>query len=307
MSFQCPECQKTFTTRAGLTGHAQSHKVVKRVVLGPCKVCNDEFDTLVRRKNGQYVTKETCSEECHTQLRIQRGTSTARPDIITKGRALHGDRFDYSRTVYVDAKTPIIIGCPDHGFVEVSIYGHLKKHGCPKCGLATRNANLKEVAKARRLSLDTALERIRNTHGDRYQYPKIADEFNGINWDANRITIVCEKHGEFVQHPSDHIGGTGCPRCSKWVSHKERAWLDSIGVPDNKDHRQVWVGGYPVDGFDSATNTIYLYHGSFWHGNPVRYAAEDINPMLNKTYGELYERTLTIEPVSYTHLRAHET
>jgi G:T-mismatch repair DNA endonuclease (very short patch repair protein) len=57
----------------------------------------------------------------------------------------------------------------------------------------------------------------------------------------------------------------------------------------------VWIGGYPVDGFDSATNTIYLYHGSFWHGNPVMYAAEDINPMLNKTYGELYERTLTIE------------
>ena len=50
-----------------------------------------------------------------------------------------------------------------------------------------------------------------------------------------------------------------------------------------------------VDGFDPATNTVYEFHGDFWHGNPRRFAAEAINKKCKISYGELYQKTLAKE------------
>lgn len=52
---------------------------------------------------------------------------------------------------------------------------------------------------------------------------------------------------------------------------------------------------YSVDGYDPATKTVYEFHGTFWHGHPDFYRANDIHPCSNKTYGELYTRTLERE------------
>ena len=49
---------------------------------------------------------------------------------------------------------------------------------------------------------------------------------------------------------------------------------------------------YIVDGFSKSTNTVYEYLGNFWHGNPEEYGLDDINPINNKTFGELYQRTI---------------
>ena len=47
-----------------------------------------------------------------------------------------------------------------------------------------------------------------------------------------------------------------------------------------------------VDGYCQTNNTIYEYHGSYWHGNPSLYDSNDINKQLDKTFGELYQKTL---------------
>jgi len=48
-----------------------------------------------------------------------------------------------------------------------------------------------------------------------------------------------------------------------------------------------------VDGFCKETNTVYEFHGDFWHGNPNRYPPDEEHPMIRgKTYEDLYEKTL---------------
>lgn len=47
-----------------------------------------------------------------------------------------------------------------------------------------------------------------------------------------------------------------------------------------------------VDGFNSHTNTVYEYLGSFWHGNPAVYNADHINPVTKCTFGQLYSNTM---------------
>lgn len=47
-----------------------------------------------------------------------------------------------------------------------------------------------------------------------------------------------------------------------------------------------------VDGYCKENNTVYEYHGSFWHGNPDKYGASDVHPVSGEIYGAIYRKTL---------------
>jgi hypothetical protein len=40
---------------------------------------------------------------------------------------------------------------------------------------------------------------------------------------------------------------------------------------------------------------VYELNGGFWHGDPKKYKAEDVNPKNGVKFGELYRRTLKRE------------
>ena len=52
---------------------------------------------------------------------------------------------------------------------------------------------------------------------------------------------------------------------------------------------------YRADGYCKETNTVYEYHGDYWHGNPKKFNKDEINKSSKKTFGELYEQTLKRE------------
>lgn len=53
--------------------------------------------------------------------------------FIIKARDRHGDRYDYSKTVYVRSKSKVIITCREHGEFEQAPTDHLTGCGCPRC------------------------------------------------------------------------------------------------------------------------------------------------------------------------------
>jgi hypothetical protein len=61
--------------------------------------------------------------------------------------------------------------------------------------------------------------------------------------------------------------------------------------------RQKWLEDikYSVDGFDPETNTVFLYHGKFWHGCIYTFDPELIHPILKVKMKDLYEKTMLIE------------
>jgi hypothetical protein len=131
--------------------------------------------------------------------------------------------------------------------------------------------------------------------------------------------IVCNKHKiTFEQWFSSLKQGIGCPECgkenkksagikmlavarkkqlergnAKFVSNSETKWLDGLNVPI----RQHWLDDvkYSVDGYDPVTNTVYLYHGRFWHGCPETYNPEEVHPILKVKMKQLYEQTMSWE------------
>ena len=54
-------------------------------------------------------------------------------NFIEKSKIVHGDKYDYSESVYVNLKTKIKIKCPIHGYFWQLPQNHLKGWGCKKC------------------------------------------------------------------------------------------------------------------------------------------------------------------------------
>jgi G:T-mismatch repair DNA endonuclease (very short patch repair protein) len=50
-----------------------------------------------------------------------------------------------------------------------------------------------------------------------------------------------------------------------------------------------------ADGYCKETNTIYEFHGDYWHGNPHIYPNNKYNNTTKCTFGELYKNTLNKE------------
>ncbi len=60
-------------------------------------------------------------------------------EFLARAKSIHGDKYDYSKVVYKNMKTRIIVGCPKHGDFTQSPEHHLsQKYGCPHCEMESR-------------------------------------------------------------------------------------------------------------------------------------------------------------------------
>ena len=119
-------------------------------------------------------------------------------EFIERARAVHGDRFDYSDTTFVNSKTKATIRCRSHGTWSQLPGNHLAGKGCRAC------------AGLDRLTTAEFIRRSQEVHGAKYDYSK--SEY--IN-QKTRVRIICPIHGEFLQLPFEHYhAGSGCNRCA---------------------------------------------------------------------------------------------
>ena len=54
-------------------------------------------------------------------------------EFIEKAKKVHGEKYGYEKSVYVNKRTPIEIVCEKHGSFFQLPSDHLRGHGCPKC------------------------------------------------------------------------------------------------------------------------------------------------------------------------------
>lgn len=53
--------------------------------------------------------------------------------FVERSRAIHGEKYDYSRAVYLGARRKIAIICPKHGEFDQVAHNHMVGIGCAKC------------------------------------------------------------------------------------------------------------------------------------------------------------------------------
>ena len=54
-------------------------------------------------------------------------------DFLNKAVKIHGNKYDYSKSVYEGIETPLEIICSKHGPFWQPPHTHLRNHGCSKC------------------------------------------------------------------------------------------------------------------------------------------------------------------------------
>lgn len=77
-----------------------------------------------------------------------------REEVVKRARAIHGDKYDYSKVVYINMHTKVCIICPDHGEFWMTPNNHLfQKQGCGVCGDLKSGKTLSNNCKAKRPDL----------------------------------------------------------------------------------------------------------------------------------------------------------
>ena len=120
-------------------------------------------------------------------------------EFIRRAREIHGDKYDYSKTVYTGRKNEVIVICPIHGEFKIIADSHLNGSGCRKCYFDSLRSNTEEF-----------IERARKIHRDKYDYSKTI--YTGCD---SKVIIICPIHGEFETQASNHLMGHGCSACNE--------------------------------------------------------------------------------------------
>lgn len=123
-------------------------------------------------------------------------------EFIDKASKIHNNKWNYTKTKYINNNTPIIITCKEHGDFLQYPSNHLNGYiGCDKC----KKKNKEDFIKESNL-----------VHNYEYDYSKI--EYVDT---LTPIVIICKKHGEFIQRPTNHLHNRqGCPICKSSKGEK---------------------------------------------------------------------------------------
>lgn len=138
-----------------------------------------------------------CSVE---KLRATRGYTTE--EIKEKAKQIHGDKYDYTDSEYVNNKTKIIIKCSLHGSYKQLFQSHINGTGCPKCGMV-------KIGNIKRSNKEEFVERSNKIHNNLYDYSLV--EYTS---DKKHVEIICKIHGIFKKTPHNHLYGIGCNKCT---------------------------------------------------------------------------------------------
>lgn len=144
-------CQRCWNDKNGLTNEEFIYRCKK--------VHGDRYDyskvkykhntkpvIIICRKHG--VFKQEAREhgngkgcnKCSLEL-----TKSDVSEFIRKARALYGNRYDYSKVVYINQKTKVEIVCRQHGTFNVQPNLHLlTKVGCPSCTESKGESRIRE-------------------------------------------------------------------------------------------------------------------------------------------------------------------
>lgn len=112
---------------------------------------------------------------------------------------------------------------------------------------------------------------------DPFQYIRIASVCMGIYrskyLQRNTIGVIKDKKKEMY-------------------SKSSIAWLNTF---ENLKHvlngGEITICGAKVNGFKKDSNTVYQFHGCFWHGCPECYKEDTINNVNHETMGDLFDKT----------------
>jgi len=262
----------------------------------------------IRKKYGTAIGCRECTKEkASLKSRITLN------EVLEKFKETHGDRYDYSminESNFFGAHTKVPIICRIHGKFDMTPSNHYcsYKKGCALCGNYSRALTRKHNGYQCpwRLSTEEFIERSAIVHNGFYSY-----ENTIYTTGSTKVEITCPIHGKFFQLASSHMKGHKCKDCAgSSISIIANKWLDAVDklLGDRvliREFNMPHAKNRPVDGYDPVTNTVYQFHGDYFHSNPAIYDHSQLHPLIKYTRGpekgqfmthkDVYDRTMRLD------------
>ena len=134
----------------------------------------------------------------------------------------------------------------------------------------------------RRLTKEEFIKKVREIHGDKYDYSKVEYVNNKI-----KVCIVCSKHGEFWMKPNNHLLKQGCPKCAIETNRFSQRFTLQEFIKKARDIHGDKYDYSKVEYINSKTKICIICpkHGEFWQ-TPHDHLKQSGCPKCNQSHME---------------------
>ena len=178
---------------------------------------NSEKVCIICPKHGEFwqTPKRHLAGDGCPICRVNKKLTTE--EFIAKAKKTHGDKYDYSRVEYVNARTKICIICPEHGEFWQTPHSHICGDGCPNCRIS---------------HLENEVKTMLDENNIVYEYQKHFSWLGKQSLDfyipSRNIAIECQGSQHFF--PYDFFGGEKGLTETKNRDMKKKKLCDDNGV-----------------------------------------------------------------------------
>ena len=197
-------------------------------------------------------------------------------EFIEQAKKIHGDKYDYSKTIYERTDKKVCIIChrkdmfgEEHGDFWVTPHAHIGKmhSGCPKCSRKHKKNTEEFIREASFI------------HNNFYDYSEV--EYVNAK---TKVQIICPKHGKFLQTPNSHLNGESCPICKQSTfENKINRFLTENNMTFITQYKPDWLKPLSLD-FYLPDYKIGIEIQGIQHFRPVKYWGNE------NTLNEIKER-----------------
>lgn len=186
--------------------HGSKYDYSKTTYCGSAKkliiICliHGEFEPIARN----HLRGHDCPQ-CGLLIRTQSRTSNTK-EFIDRAKKRHGDKYDYSKTIYTGIRNKLTIICKLHGEFEQDAANHLNGTNCPMCRYSKAELAVEDYLKEHNYTYKSQVK-FNDCKGARQRLPfdfqitlkndlKILIEIDG---DQHRKVIFSQKSFDIVQ------------------------------------------------------------------------------------------------------------
>lgn len=157
----CPECSKiksrlnkiknkssSFQERANKVHHNKYDysKVIYTGASQKVEIVCPIYGSFFQTPNNHINCKQGCPKCSHPSY------SKTTEEFLKQAIEVHKDKYEYSKCIYVDSSTPVLIICPIHRDFYQLPNNHLKGCGCPKCNESHGEKTVREYLETNNLN-----------------------------------------------------------------------------------------------------------------------------------------------------------
>jgi hypothetical protein len=196
-------------------------------------------------------------------------------EFVQRATEIHGDKYDYSKVIYLNTMAKVNIICKIHGEFQQTPNKHLShEHGCPYCG---NNVIL---------TTEIFLDRSKVALGDRYDYSQSVY----VN-SSTLIKIRCKEHDLwFNQRPREHIlGQLGCKTCRDIIAHNKFAKTTEQFIKEAQELHGSIRYSYHKTKYNKALEKVEIVcnkHNMSFFVKPSHHLRGIGCPLCNSSFGE---------------------